>query len=158
MSQEYRPPAKEIEGQKLPYPAQQSDMRQQPDTDLSNYRAAGKLESKVSLITGADSGIGRAVAVAFAMEGADVAITYNVNDGDAEETRRMVESKGRRCLLLKFDVRDPEACRKAVAQTVAELGRLNVLVNNAHYQMAQKRLEDLTEEQFRLTVDTNVLG
>ncbi|HEY0867021.1 MAG TPA: SDR family NAD(P)-dependent oxidoreductase, partial [Fimbriimonas sp.] len=158
MSQEYRPKAEEIQGQKLPYPAKQSEMRQPPDSDLSNYRPAGKLQGKIALVTGADSGIGRAVAVAFAMEGADVAITYNVNDGDADETRRMVESRGRRCLVLKFDVRDSEACRRSVSQTVQELGGLNVLVNNAHYQMAQKRVEDLSEEQFRLTVETNVYG
>jgi NAD(P)-dependent dehydrogenase (short-subunit alcohol dehydrogenase family) len=158
MSQEYRPKAEEILGQKLPYPAKQSEMEQPPDTDLSNYRPAGKLEGKVALITGADSGIGRAVAVAFAMEGADVAITYNVNDDDAAETRRMVEAQRRRCLVLKSDVRDPNACREAVSRTVSELGRLSVLVNNAHYQMAQKRFEDLSEEQFRLTCETNIFG
>lgn len=160
MSEESRPLAKDIVGQKLPYPARQSDMNQPPDSDLSNYKPADKLKNKVALITGGDSGIGRAVAIAFAMEGADVAILYNVNDEDASETRRMVEDKapGRRCLTIKTDVRDPDACRAAVAETVRELGNLNVLVNNAHYQMAQKRLEDLTEEQFRLSFETNVFG
>lgn len=158
MSREYRPKAHEIRGQKLPYPARQSDMHQQPDSDLSNYRPAGKLQGKVAVITGGDSGIGRAVAIAFAMEGADVAITFNVNDGDAEETRRRVEEKGRRCLVQKFDVRDADACRAAVAQVLAELGHLDVLVNNAHYQMAQQRVEDLSEEQFRRSLETNVLG
>ena len=155
---EFRPKAKEIKGQKLPYPAKQSDMRQQPDSDLSNYRPAGKLEDKVALITGADSGIGRAVAIAFAMEGADVAILYNQNDEDAEDTRRMVEAKGRRCVIIRSDVRDSALCRAAVKRTVEALGGLNILVNNAHFQMAQERLEDLTEEQLRRSVETNILG
>ncbi len=150
--------AEDIKGQKLPYPAKQSDMLQQPDSDLSNYTAAGKLKGKVALITGADSGIGRAVAIAFAMEGASVAILYNENDSDAEETRRMVEAKGGRCLVLKHDVRDSSACRAGVAQTVKEFGGLNILVNNAAYQMAQKKFEDITEEQFRRTFETNIFG
>jgi len=158
MSDEPRPPASEFRGQKLPYPAKQSDMEQQPDSDLSNYRAAGKLRNKVALVTGGDSGIGRAVAVAFAMEGADVAIVYNVNDDDADTTRRMVEEQGRRCLVLKADVRDSALCRDAVARTVRELGGLNVLVNNAAYQQAQQRFEDITEEQWDRTFRTNIYG
>lgn len=156
---EFRPQASEIKGQKLPYPARQSDMNQQPDSDLSSYKPAGKLAGKVALITGGDSGIGRAVALAFALEGADVAIVYNENDGDAEATRALVEkTPDRRCLVLKCDVRDPQACRDAVDQTVKTLGGLNVLVNNAHYQMAQKQFEDLSEEQFRRTFETNIFG
>jgi len=155
---EFRPRADEFVGQQLPYPASQADMTPQPDSDLSNYRAAAKLRGKVALITGADSGIGRAVAMAFAMEGADVAIVYNENDGDAETTRRMVESAGRRCLVLKHDVRESAACRLAVERTVAELGKLNVLVNNAAYQMAQRRFEDVTEEQWDRTFRTNIYG
>ena len=158
MSEEPRPPASDFRGQKLPYPARQSDMEQPPDSDLSNYRPAGKLQNKVALITGGDSGIGRAVAVAFAMEGADVAIVYNVNDDDADTTRRMVEARGRRCLVLKADVRDSALCRDAVASTVAELGGLNVLVNNAAYQQAQQRFEDVTEEQWDRTFRTNIYG
>ncbi len=155
---EWRPKSDEIVGQKLPYPASQADMTQAPDSDLSNYRPAGKLQGKVALITGADSGIGRAVAIAFAMEGADVAILYNENEGDANTTREMVEAKGRRCLVIRDDVRSASACRAAVERTVAELGRLNVLVNNAAYQMAQHRFEDVTEEQFRRTLETNIFG
>ena len=158
MSNEPRPMSEEFKGQKLPYPAKQSDMDPPPDSDLSNYRPAGKLRDKVALVTGADSGIGRAVAIAFAMEGADVAILYNENDGDAAETKRLVEEKGRRCLVLRHDVRDSAQCREAVEKTVAELGRLNVLVNNAAYQQSQKRFEDITEEQLRRTFDTNILG
>lgn len=158
MSNERRPTSEEIPGQKLPYPASQADMTPPPDSDLSNYRPAGKLEGKVALITGADSGIGRAVAVAFAMEGADVAILYNEHDDDASETKRMVEARGRRCLTIKADVRDSAACRAAVEQTVSELDGLNVLVNNAAFQMAQKDFLEISEEQLRRTFETNIFG
>jgi NAD(P)-dependent dehydrogenase (short-subunit alcohol dehydrogenase family) len=157
-NEEQRPKSEEIRGQKLPYPAKQSEMNPQPDSDLSNYKAAGKLTGKVALITGADSGIGRAVAIAFAMEGADVAILYNENDEDANTTRALVEAKGRRCLVIKSDVRDSQACRSAVKRTVDELGALHILVNNAAYQMAQQKFEDVTEEQFRRTFETNIFG
>ncbi len=158
MSDKERLRAEDIKGQKLPYPAKQSDMNQQPDSDLSNYKPAGKLKGKVALITGADSGIGRAVAIAFAMEGASVGVLYNENDSDAEETRRMVEAKGGRCLVLKHDVRDSSACRSAVAQTIKEFGGLNILVNNAAYQVSQKNFADITEEDFRRTFETNIFG
>ncbi len=155
---EYRPKSAEIKGQKLPYPARQADMKQQPDTDLSNYKPAGKLKGKVALITGGDSGIGRAVAIAYAMEGADVAVIDFVDEEDAAATRKAVEATGRRCLFIKADVRSFAACADAVKRTVKELGGLNVLINNAHFQMAQKKFEDLTEEQFRRSVETNILG
>ena len=155
---ESRPKANEIKGQKLPYPARQSEMNQAPDSDLSNYRPANKLSNKVALITGADSGIGRAVAVAFSMEGANVAILYNINDGDAEETKRMVEAKGGKCLLIKSDVRSRIACFDAVEQTVKTFGKLNILVNNAAFQKTYDRLEDLKEEDLRRTFETNIFG
>lgn len=158
MPSQKRPMASDIRGQKLPYPARQSDMHPPPQSDLSGYSPAGKLEGKVALITGGDSGIGRAVAIAFAMEGADVAILYNVNDDDANTTRDMVEARERRCLVIKGDVRDPQTCRDAVGLTVRELGGLNVLVNNAAFQMAQQRFEDITEEQFDRTFRTNIYG
>jgi NAD(P)-dependent dehydrogenase (short-subunit alcohol dehydrogenase family) len=158
MADEYRPQAEEMKGQKLPFPAKQSEMKQQPDSDLSNYRPAGKLDGRVALITGADSGIGRAVAIAFAMEGADVAILYNENDEDAATTKAAVEKTGRECLLLRRDVREMKDCSAAVDETVKRFGKLDVLVNNAAFQMAQKRFEDLTEEQFRRTLETNILG
>ena len=139
-SKEFRPTPDQIPGQQLEYPASQKDMNPKPDSDLSNYSPANKLQGKVALITGGDSGIGRAVAIAFAMEGADVAILYNVNDEDAEQTQAMVEAKGQQCLTIKGDVRDPLDCQTAVEQTVVNFGRLNILVNNAAYQMTQARL------------------
>ena len=109
--QERRPTPDDIPAQQLEYPASQADMTPQPDSDLSNYSPAGKLEGKVAFITGADSGIGRAVAIAYAMEGAEVAIFYNVNDGDAEKTKEMVKNIGNKdCLVIKGDVRNYEDC------------------------------------------------
>ncbi len=155
---ERRPKAKEIKAEKQPYPARQSAMKQQPDSDLSNYSAAGKLKDKIALITGADSGIGRAVAVAFAKEGAKVAILYNENTDDAQETKRLCEANGGKCLVIKSDVRNRKKCFDAVAKTVKKYGGLNVLVNNAAFQMAQEKFEDITEEQLRRTFDTNIIG
>ena len=157
-STEFRPKASDISGQQLPYPARQSDMDPAPDSDLSNYKPAGKLTDKVAIITGADSGIGRAVAIAFAMEGANVAIVYNENTDDAKYTKRMVELKGRSCLVIQADVRQKANCEDAIRQTVERFGKLNILVNNAAYQMAQKKLEDISEEQLRRTFDTNILA
>lgn len=155
-----RPTAKNMKAaaQKLPYPAAQADMKLQPQSSLRAYRAAGKLQDKIALITGADSGIGRAVAVAFAKEGAHVAIVFNENLDDARQTQAMVEAEKRQCLVLQLDVRDPEQCKQAVRRTVQEFGGLNVLVNNAAYQMAQEKFEDIPEEQIRRTFDTNILG
>jgi len=155
---ERRPEAGEIRGQKLPYPARQSEMNLAPDSDLSNYQPAGKLKDKVALITGADSGIGRAVAIAFSMEGADVAILYNENDDDAQDTKKLAEFKGRKCLVIKADVRSREACFDAVEQTVREYGKLNILVNNAAFQKTYERLEDLEEKDLRRTFETNIFG
>lgn len=157
-STERRPTPDEISGQQLDYPASQADMKIQPDSDLSNYSPANKLTGKVAIITGGDSGIGRAVAIAYAMEGADVAIVYLHSDGDADKTRELVEAEGRQCLTIKADVRDSAACRTVVEKTIATLGHLNILVNNAAYQMVQETFEDITEEQFRRTLETNVFG
>ncbi len=156
---ERRPTPDEIPPQQLEYPASQADMTPQPDSDLSNYSPAGKLEGKVAFITGADSGIGRAVAIAYAMEGAEVAIFYNVNDGDAEKTKEMVKDIGNKdCLIIKGDVRNYEDCESAISQVVDRFGKLNILINNAAYQMVQKKFEDITLEQFRCTMETNVFG
>ena len=155
-----RPTAEDMKehAQKLPYPARQADMKLQPQSSLAAYRAAGKLEVKVALITGGDSGIGRAVAIAFAKEGADVAILFNENQADAQETKRLVELEDRRCQVLQLDVRDREQAFQAVRLVRAELGGLNILVNNAAFQMAQEKFEDITEAQIRRTFDTNILG
>ena len=158
-SQTERPMAKDMVGQTLPYPARQSDMAIAPQSSLRDYKPAGKLAGKRALITGADSGIGRAVAIAFALEGAQVAILYNENDGDADDTRRMVEDRGGACHVIKADVRSREACLAAVAETVDAFGGLDVLVNNAAYQKAQEGgLLDVTEEQLRRTFETNIFG
>lgn len=139
-------------------PGSEARMRPRPDYAGEGYRAAGKLEGKVALISGGDSGIGRAVAVHFAKEGADVAIAYLDEHGDAEQTRSEVEASGRRCLLLAGDIGDEGFCFDAVERTVRELGRLDVLVNNAAEQHEQESLEDVASEQLERTFRTNVFG
>ena len=153
-----RPKAADFQGQKLPYPASQEEMIPPPQSDFLNYRAADKLKGKVALITGGDSGIGRAVAIAFALEGARVAIFYNENDADAHVTREMIEARGGQCLVLKGDVRQSQSCREAVARVVKQFGGLNILVNNAAYQCAQTKFEEISEEQLRRTFETNIFG
>lgn len=154
----FRPTSKEIEAQQQPYPAKQSAMTPKPATELNFYKSAGKLTGKVAIVTGADSGIGRAVATAFAMEGAKVAIVYNENSDDAAETKKLVESKGGQCLVIQADVRQKANCLDAVKQTVDHYGSLNILVNNAAYQMAQEKFEDISEEQLRRSFDTNIIA
>ena len=155
---EPRPKPKDIDAQQIPYPASQADMDPAPDSDLSNYKAAGKLTGKVAIITGGDSGIGRAVAIAYAMEGAKVAILYNVNDEDAQETKSLGEARGSQCSPIKMDVRKPEECEAAVAKTMAEFGHIHILVNNAAFQMVRKDLAELTIKQFHETFETNIFG
>jgi NAD(P)-dependent dehydrogenase (short-subunit alcohol dehydrogenase family) len=134
-------------------------MKPRPEYEAPLYRGSGKLEGKAAIITGGDSGIGRAVAVLFAREGADVAIIYLPEEqSDAEETRGAVEAEGRRALLIPGDVRDSEFCRGAVERTSEEFGRLDVLVNNAAFQQHQKKLEDVSEEQWDRTFKTNIYG
>jgi NAD(P)-dependent dehydrogenase (short-subunit alcohol dehydrogenase family) len=129
-----------------------------PMYDAPFYIGSKKLGGKVALITGGDSGIGRAVAVLFAREGADIAISYLSEDRDAETTKKTVEAEGRKCILLPGDVTERDYCRKAVAETVKRFGRLDVLVNNAAFQIHSAEFEDLTEEHFDTTLKTNLYG
>ena len=158
--------ASTIKEPKPPFPEQhqekpgiESKLDPKPRYKAPHYKPAGKLRDKVALITGGDSGIGRAVAVMFAREGADVAIVYlPVEQSDADETRRAVEEAGRQALLLPGDVSDPTFCRQAVESAVKSLGRLDILVNNAAYQNRQESLDDITEEQWDRTFKTNIYG
>ena len=144
--------------QRLPKPGNESELEPRPQYEAPGYLGSGKLDGMVALITGGDSGIGRAVAVLFAREGADVAIVYLSEDADAEETLRAVESEGRRCLLIPGDVTDSGFCDDAVRRTVRDLGRLDILVNNAAFQEHVPSLEDLSDEQLERTFRTNIFG
>ncbi len=139
-------------------PGIEAEMTPRPQSDDPGYRGSGKLEGKAALITGGDSGIGRAVAIAFAKEGADVAVLYLDEHEDAEETRRLVEEKGRRCVTIAGDIGDEAFCREAVERAVRELGRLNVVVNNAAEQHEQNSLEDISAEQLERTFRTNIFS
>jgi NAD(P)-dependent dehydrogenase (short-subunit alcohol dehydrogenase family) len=132
-------------------------MTPRPESD-GTYVAARKLAGRVALISGGDSGIGRAVAIAYAKEGADVTILYLDEHEDAAETRRLVEAEGRQCLAIAGDVGDPEVCRRAVAETVEKLGRLDIVVNNAAEQHPVQQLEDISTDQLERTFRTNVFG
>jgi NAD(P)-dependent dehydrogenase (short-subunit alcohol dehydrogenase family) len=151
-------PAPPFPEQHQPKPGSEAALDPAPMFDAPFYRGSGKLEGKVALITGGDSGIGRSVAVLFAREGADIVITHLDESEDAEGTRQAVEAEGRRCLVLAGDVRDRAFCEKAVARTIAEFGQINVLVNNAAFQVHAKALADLSEEHFDLTLKTNLYG
>jgi NAD(P)-dependent dehydrogenase (short-subunit alcohol dehydrogenase family) len=153
-----RYPEPPLPKQHLPKPGLESELEPQPDFLAPEYRGSGKLEGKVALITGGDSGIGRAVAVLFAREGADVAIVYLSEDEDAEDTRLAVEGEGRRAILIPGDVTDSSFCAQAVESTVREFGRLDILVNNAAFQEHLPSLEDITDEQLDRTFRTNIYG
>jgi len=137
-------------------PGIQSDMDPVPDCGEQSYRGSGKLEGKVAVITGADSGIGRAVAIAFAREGADVVISYLSEDSDAQDTATYVEEAGRKALLISGDVSRAEHCRSIIDQAVHEFGRIDVLVNNAAYQMSHDDLDEISDEEWDYTFDTNI--
>lgn len=151
-----KPPFKD---QELSPPGIEADMEPRPRYEAPKYRAAGKLTGQVALITGGDSGIGRAVAVLFAREGADVAIGYlPVEQEDAEETAAAVEAEGRQCVLLPGDVCDMEFCSHAVEETVRKFGKLTILINNAAYQQHRETIDDVSLEQWDQTFRTNIYG
>jgi NAD(P)-dependent dehydrogenase (short-subunit alcohol dehydrogenase family) len=138
-------------------PGIESKLTPRPQYKAPLYRSAGKLKNKVALITGGDSGIGRAVAVLFAREGANVAITHLAAEkSDADETRKAIEAEGQQALLIKADVCKPSTCQKIVKRTLKEFGKLDVLVNNAAFQQHQEGLEDLSEDQWDRTFKTNI--
>ena len=134
----------------------EQEMEPEPDTIYPGYRGSGKLEGKTALVTGGDSGIGRAAAVMFAREGADVAVLYLDEHEDAEETKDWIEQEGQRCVLIDGDVGDKAFCEEAVEQAVRELGGLNVVVNNAAVQFYREEIETITEEQLDHTFRTNI--
>ncbi|CCV08025.1 putative glutathionylspermidine synthase, with NAD(P)-binding Rossmann-fold domain [Mesorhizobium metallidurans STM 2683] len=141
-----------------PKPGEEWRIEPPPLYDAPFWLGSKKLDGKVALITGGDSGIGRAVAVLFAREGADVAIAYLTEDRDTEVTKQAVEAEGRRCLALRGDVASRVFCRRAVERTVKQLGRIDVLVNNAAFQVHSADFADLTEEHFDTTLKTNLYG
>ncbi|WP_148715378.1 SDR family oxidoreductase [Chitinolyticbacter meiyuanensis] len=139
-------------------PGIEAQMQPPPESEMAAYRGSGKLEGEVALVTGGDSGIGRAVAVAFAKEGADVAVVYLAEDEDAAKTRQLITDCGRRCILIKGDIADEAFCGEAVALTISELKGLDILVNNAGEQHPQSSIEDISSSQLLRTFQTNVFA
>jgi hypothetical protein len=137
-------------------PGLSTKMNPQPDYGEESYTGSGRLEGKKALITGADSGIGRAVALAYAREGADVAVIYLSETEEAKETERLVTEAGRKCLLIETDVSKAKNCRDLVAKVAKEFGRIDILVNNAAHQASFKSIEDIPEEEWDLTFATNI--
>lgn len=152
-------PKSPMPAQKQERPGIEAKMSPRPEFFAPNYKGSGKLQDKVALITGGDSGIGRSVAVLYAREGADVAIVYlKEEEIDARETAQYVEAEGRKCLLMPGDVSKASFCEKAVEKTVKEFGKLDILVNNAAFQHHQKIITDISNEQFEKTFKTNIFG
>ncbi len=157
MSQQQQKPLQPPQ-QQSQQPGIESQMTPLPRAEDHSYQGSGKLRDKVAIITGGDSGIGRAVAIMFAKEGAQVVISYLNEHKDAEETRRQVEQEGRRCLLIAGDIGDAAHCRQIVEQTIRELGRLDILVNNAAEQHPQEHISDISQEQLERTFRTNIFS
>ena len=151
-------PGTPLPAQHLAKPGLEAQMELQPEFMAPDYQGSGKLEGMAAIITGGDSGIGRAVAVLYAREGADVAIVYLEEDQDAIDTKRYVEAEGRSCLLMRGDVREAQFCREVAQQVHKRFGRLDILVNNAAFQEHAEKITDLTEERFDMTMKTNVYG
>ncbi|HEX4749510.1 MAG TPA: SDR family oxidoreductase [Bryobacteraceae bacterium] len=150
-----KPPFKE---EKQTPPGSSEQMQNQPDYGESSYKGYGRLEGRKALITGADSGIGRAVALAFAREGADVVISYLNEDEDALETERLVRDAGRKAVLAPGDIQDIHHCEQLVARTVDELGGIDTLINNAAFQMTHESIEEFTPEEWERTFRTNIFA
>jgi len=144
--------------QQLEKPGHEKDLELQPKYKAPGYLGSEKLEGKVAIITGGDSGIGRSVAILFAREGADVAIVYLNEHDDAEKTKEEVENEGQKALLISGDVSDSEFCKYAVKETLEEFGKVNILVNNAAFQEHADKLEDISDEHFDMTLKTNLYG
>ena len=142
--------------QSQPMPGRTADMTPQPDHGESSYKGAGKLQGRAAIVTGGDSGIGRAVAIAFAREGADVLISYLSEDEDAKETAKWVEEAGRRAILMPGDIQEEAHCRAIVDKAMSEFGRLDVLVNNAAHQKTIQSLDELDEKEWDTTFRTNI--
>ncbi|HYI35274.1 MAG TPA: glucose 1-dehydrogenase [Thermoleophilaceae bacterium] len=142
--------------QEQEWPGTEADLDPPADHGQDSYRGSGRLEGKAALITGADSGIGRAVAIAYAREGADVLISYLSEDQDAQETARLVEEAGRTAELMAGDIREPAHCRALVATAVRRFGRLDVVVNNAAFQMTRASIEEIPDEEWDRTFQTNI--
>lgn len=144
--------------QQAEQPGHQSAMQQSPQTLDASYKGSGKLRGKVALITGADSGIGRAVALAFAKEGADVAAMYLNEHEDAQETERLIKAEGRRCIIIAGDIGDESFCSQAVKAVINELGDVDILVNNAGEQHPKEKFEDISAKQLEQTFRTNIFA
>jgi NAD(P)-dependent dehydrogenase (short-subunit alcohol dehydrogenase family) len=153
-----RYPEPPMPAQHLLKPGLESDLDLQPMYDAPYYKGSDKLKGMVAIVTGGDSGIGRAVSVLFAREGADIAVVYLSEHDDAEDTKRAVEAEGRKCRLYSGDVGDRDFCRKTTASVVKQFGRLDILVNNAAFQIHTTEFEELSEDQFDQTLKTNLYG
>ncbi len=148
----------EIQAQTQPIPGKESRMDPEPIYDNPDYKGAIRLKGKTAIITGGDSGIGRAIAVAYGKEGCNVVIVYNVADDDAEFTKKVVEGYQAKAILIKGDIGDSSFCNQIIEKTVQAFGTLDIIVNNAAEQHLQKRLEDITDEQLQRTFQTNIFG
>jgi NAD(P)-dependent dehydrogenase (short-subunit alcohol dehydrogenase family) len=142
--------------QKQPMPGVTNAMTPVPDHGETSYKGCGRLSGKKAVITGGDSGIGRAVAIAFAREGADILISYLEEDGDARETERLVKEAGRKAILVRGNLKQPDHCRAVIAKAVSELGGVDILVNNAAHQATFKSIEDIPDEEWELTFKVNI--
>src|SRR5688500_15409098 len=153
--EQYQKPPYEQQ-QQIPVPGTEEQMNPKADHGETSYKGSGKLKGRKAIITGGDSGIGRAVAIAYAREGADVLISYLNEHDDARETAKYVEEAGRRAVLVAGNLADPDHCRTVVDTALAEFGRIDILVNNAAYQMTHETVEELSDDEWQHTFDVNI--